>query len=209
MRDCIRMEVSCVHNYSLPLSLASFKGPGLHQHLWEGNPGSSCPLSIRAKRQYLHSLSRWPLQSLLLYKAHCLCFSAARWLRALQSLGDFMASPPSAQMPVGLGSNPAQVFPQLIKVRNLHPQAPAMCSPCIVSVSPHRLPSSQFLAPCTSGWQKHIYTQKALSAQLESAYQVPPPVFWKGSLILPRGTSPFPLSILIVGLTLPQPQMPM
>ena len=30
MRDCLKMEVSCVCNYSLPQSLLSFKGPRLH-----------------------------------------------------------------------------------------------------------------------------------------------------------------------------------
>lgn len=207
MRDCVKMEVSVsIITPFLSASLA-LKGQGSISICGKETQGLPAHFPSELNDSISHSLSRWPLQSLLLYRAHCLCFSVARWLRALQSLGDFMVSPPSAQIPVGLGSNPAQVFPQLIKMRNLHPQAPAMCSPCIVSVSPHRLPSSQF--PCTSGWQKHIYTQRALCAQLESAYQVPPPVFWNGSLILPRGTSPFPLSILIVGLTLPQPQMPM
>lgn len=48
--------------------------------------------------------------SLLLYDLVVFVFTEAGWLGAPRSL-DILASPPSAQVPVGLGSNPIQVLP--------------------------------------------------------------------------------------------------
>lgn len=73
-----------------------------------------------------------------------------------------------------------------------------------------RPPLSQSPVPCPSGWHLHILSRKPLRARLESVCSVPHlPVFRKGSLIFPSGTSAFPPSILIVGLTLSLPQVAM
>lgn len=94
---------------------------------------------------------------------------------------------------------------------------------CPGPVLAHRRRGSQFTRhpPCTlppgllfpSGFQHfslalYIHSQKALCAQLESTCTTPlPPVYREGSPIFPRGSSPFLLSVLAVGLTLPHPQV--
>lgn len=78
------------------------------------------------------------------------------------------------------------------------------------SPRPPRPPLSQSPAPCPSGWHPHILSRKALCARLELVCSVSHPlIFRKGPLIFPRGTSAFPPSILVVGLTLSLPQVAM